>query len=193
MKILQLGNKKLEKKSKPVKKIKSRANQNLIDNLLKICYKNEKSTGGLAAPQLGKNIRMFIARRVDIEEKYRKKKKDISQKESKKLWEVIINPKIKKTALKKATYWEGCLSIEHGKVFGPVKRPSLIKIEYFNRKGERKKIVATDFFSHLIQHEIDHLKGILFVKYIKNPKNLWNEKTLDKYLRKHGDFPEIVD
>lgn len=193
MKILQLGNSKLEKKSIKVKRPSNKAIQKLIDDMLNICYGHEKSTGGLAAPQVGKNLRIFIARRVDIEEKNRKKSIKLSEEKDKKLWEVIINPKILKIGRKKSNYWEGCLSVKKGKVFGPVKRPSFVKIEYTDRSGGKHILRAFDFLAHIILHEIDHLNGILFVKYIKNPENLWKNKALNKYIDKYGEFPDIQD
>jgi len=191
MKIRQLGDNKLEKKSKPVKNIKDKNIQDLIDNMLHICYGHEKSTGGLAAPQVGKNLRILIARRVDIEEKYKKLGKKISKYLDRKLWEVVINPKTLKKGRRKSTFWEGCLSVKKGKVFGPVKRSSFVKLEYSDRTGAKHILPAFDFFAHIILHEIDHLNGILFVKYIKNPENLWRDKALNEYIDKHDEFPDV--
>lgn len=190
--ILQIGNPILEKKSVLVKDPKSIESQALITNLVSICKKKEKTAGGLAAPQIGKNWQKFVVRRIDIDEEYRKKKKEIPKELYKKLWEVMINPKILKLGKKKLTFWEGCLSIEKGKVFGPVTRPSFIKLKYYDRYGNKRIISAVDFFAQLIQHEIDHLNGILFVKHIKNPENIWKSKNLDKYIKQHGEFPDIV-
>lgn len=192
IKILQIGDPILEKKSELVKDPKSIESQELISDLVSICKKREKTTGGLAAPQIGRSLRKFVVRRTDIDEEYRKKKKEIPEELNKRLWEVMINPKILKLGKKKSTYWEGCLSIEEGKIFGPVTRPSFIKVKYHDRYGNKKIISAVDFFAQLIQHEIDHLNGTLFVKHVKNPENLWKSKDLDDYIKKHGEFPEIV-
>jgi peptide deformylase len=192
IKVLQIGNPILTKKSEDVYNTKNLKVQAIIDNMLDICYKKEKTTGGLSAPQIGINSKICIIRRVDKEEKLLKNKKIISSKLNRRLWEVVINPKVLKIGKNKSFFWEGCLSVNHGKVFGPVKRPSLIKIQYLNREGELKSITAFDFFAHIMQHELDHLKGILFVKYIKDPENLWSSKNLDKYLDKNDEFPDIV-
>lgn len=192
VKILQIGTSSLEKKSKKVKNIKSKKNQRIIKDLITTCKKKDKSTVGLAAPQIGKNLRKFTARRLDIEEEYRKKKKEVPKEKKKNIWEVIINPKIIKLGKKKEIFWEGCLSIEEGGIYGPVERPSFVKIQYYDREGEKKTLSAVDFFAHLLQHEIDHLNGILFVKHVKNPENLWKGQKLDKYLKKYGKYPEIV-
>jgi peptide deformylase len=53
-------------------------------------------------------------------------------------------------------------------------------------------ITASEYFAHVVQHELVHLKGILFVKFIDNPENLWRNNDLDKYIREHGDFPEAI-
>ena len=56
--------------------------------------------------------------------------------------------------------WEGCLSIPN--VYGKVKRAKRIKVEYIDEKGEKRKLKAEGFFARTIQHEMDHLDGILF-------------------------------
>ncbi len=193
VKIIQIGNPILEKKSKKVRDIKSQINQKIINDLVDTCKKKDKSTVGLAAPQIGKNLRKFTARRLDIEEEYRKKRKEMPKKKKQNIWDVIVNPKIIKLGKKKEIFWEGCLSIEKGKIYGPVERPSFVKIEYLDKEGNKKLLSAVGFFAHLLQHEIDHLDGILFVKHIKNPDNLWKSSKLDKFLKEHGKYPEIVN
>ncbi|MBN2016402.1 peptide deformylase [Candidatus Dojkabacteria bacterium] len=191
-KVLQIGESNLEKKSKPVKDIRSTDTQKLIDQLLSICQSEEKKTGGLAAPQIGENIQIFVARRADIEDKYLDKDKKVPKEIRENLWEVIINPEVLELGKKKSTYWEGCLSVKNGEVFGPVKRPSMVRIRYKDRTGKEKELTAKNFFAHIVLHELDHLKGILFVKYIDKLTNLWKSRDLDKYLEEYGDFPEVI-
>jgi peptide deformylase len=188
-KVLQVGAEELEKKSISVENPKSPETQAIIKDLLEICKAKEKTAGGLAAPQIGENLNIFVVRRVDLEEQYKKSKNELMPE---KLWEVIINPKIKKLGKRKTTFWEGCLSVENGEVFGPVTRPSFVKIEYIDRYGNTQKLTAVDFLAHEIQHEIDHLMGVNFLKYVKDPQNLWKSKDLDDFIKKHGDLPDIV-
>ena len=59
------------------------------------------------------------------------------------------------------------------------RRPKEIEVEYIDITGKVKKIGASDFFSHVVQHEVDHLKGILFLKYIKDPTELYTSDELE--------------
>lgn len=115
----------------------------------------QKDGAGLAAPQIGKNIRLIIVR------------PDFSKPECL----VMINPKIISKSWAKKIEDEGCLSVldEKGKVyFAPVERHKKITCTYINEKGKPKKIIADEFTARTLQHEIDHLDGILFIDKIKN-------------------------
>jgi peptide deformylase len=186
-KILQLGDPRLEEKSKKVENALSEQVQSTVNDLIELCKENEKIAGGIAAPQIGINQRIFVVRRVDLEEKYKGDKEKVKGK----LWEVFINPKILKEGDRKETFWEGCLSVDNGQTYGPVERASYVKVEYTDRDGNKQVTSASDFLAHEILHEYDHLEGILFVKYVKNPKNLWKDKDLDAYIRRHGDVPPV--
>ena len=123
---------------------------------------------GLAAPQVGKSLRLFIVSFEGLER-------------------VIINPKIvsigkiKKTKKKDKTL-EGCLSLPH--YYGPIKRPDGVTIEYTTEDGRRKKEKFKGFPAHIIQHEIDHLNGILFVDHIL-------EQKTPLYLFEGEEFEEV--
>ena len=153
--------------------------------MLNICSKKAEKTGGLAAPQIGENKQITIIRRVDLEETA----SDTIDEDS--LWKVIINPEIVLTSKEQATHWEGCLSIKKGELFGPVTRPYKVKINFLNRKGRKESLEAKGFFSHVLQHEIDHLHGILFLKYVEDPEKLWTGRELDNYIDKHNDLPTV--
>ncbi|NCD00527.1 peptide deformylase [bacterium] len=102
---------------------------------------------GLAAPQIAKNIRVIIVKN---------NRKVIP----------MINPEITKTSWSKVWGEEGCLSVPD--TYGEVERYKKINITYFDKKGNKKKITANNFFARVIQHEIDHLDGILFIDKAKN-------------------------
>lgn len=104
---------------------------------------------GLAAPQVGKSVKVIV---VNLE------KSGIP------LF-VLYNPRIVSKSFKKITVEEGCLSIPG--VFGMVKRPKKVKIEAYNAEGQ--KIVFTDenWIARVVQHEIDHINGILIIDHIK--------------------------
>jgi peptide deformylase len=190
-KILQIGDPTLEKKSKIVKKVDSPKIQDLVKDLVAICKKKEKITGGLAAPQIGVLKQVVVVRRLDIEDEYQKKMRIIHDELKDNLWLVMINPKVVKKGKKKDINWEGCLSVKHGKLFGPVERSTFIKVKYLDESGNEQELVASGYFASATLHEIDHLRGTLFVKYVKNLENLWSDKKLDAYINEYGEFPEI--
>ncbi len=135
LEILQTGNPILREKCVPVGNV----DLNLIKLLddMKETLKDAQGAG-LAAPQVGKNIRVFI---VDTEDGYYE----------------FINPKI--LGVSGSQYGvEGCLSVK-GK-WGDVKRPKKVTIEATDRYGKRFKVVARDFFARAVCHENDHLDGI---------------------------------
>jgi len=187
-KILQIGDKRLFQTAKAVTELKSTRIQQLITDLLDTCMKGEKFTAGLAAPQVGQHLRISVIRRVDLEEKNVKPEE---------LWEVLINPRIINQDKKEETLmWEGCLSVGVGKkmLYGPVYRPNFVEIEYEDRAGQTKRLAGTDYLSHVVQHEIDHLNGVLFISKVNNPENnLWAIKELDKYIKKNNRYPEVIE
>ena len=185
-KILQIGDPILEGQSKEVD-YKDPKIQKLIDDLIIICKEKADATAGISAPQVGESLRVCICRRTDLEDKSKNPIPDD------KLWEIILNPIIKSTSKKTSTYWEGCLSVGIGPegLFAPVTRPSTIEITYQDRQGNHKTLICAGFFSHVVQHEIDHLDGTLFLKYVDDPTTIWKNKDLDKYYEEHKDYPTV--
>lgn len=169
-KIIQLGDPRLEIKSENVKDILHKDTQKLIDDMLEVLNFDAEKSAGISAPQIGVNLNVAICRRID-------EKKD---RDSKPIWEIMINPKIIKKSKAETTFWEGCLSIQEGKLFGKVKRPAIVEVEYFDRKAKKKKIKAIDYFAHVVQHELDHLNGVLFLKYVPDPSRLYTAEELDE-------------
>lgn len=100
---------------------------------------------GLAAPQIGKSIKMIA----------------IQTKEGPK---IFINPKIISKSFKKEIAEEGCLSLP--KIFGKVKRAYKVAVKFQNEKGIHYKITVKGLYARVLQHEIDHLDGILFIDKI---------------------------
>ena len=108
---------------------------------------------GLAAPQIGKSIKIFVA---DLNEG------------SKKNEFVAINPIVESVGDKKMLGHKGCLSIKG--IREKVKRYKNIKLKYIEQNGNYKEEVFSDWNARIIQHETDHLYGILFVDYLNNPE-----------------------
>jgi peptide deformylase len=144
-KILTIPNLILTTKAKELKEI-NKDTEALVLDMIDTCRKAEGI--GLAAPQIGLSIRLCI---INLEHL------GINP-------FPLINPKITKRSWKKIEMEEGCLSIPG--IFGIVKRPKKITIKALNLKGEEIKIEADDMLARVIQHEIDHLDGILFISKI---------------------------
>jgi peptide deformylase len=104
---------------------------------------------GLAAPQIGKAVRAVIINTKDGPL-------------------CMINPSISKKSLGKEVGEEGCLSIPN--IFGQVKRNKTLCCEFLDTKGMKKKIEARGLMARAIQHELDHLDGILFIDRLEPPK-----------------------
>lgn len=135
----------LRKKSLAIKDVKDKEFQALIPEMAKAMLKYDGV--GLAAPQIGQNIRLIIVRYKDDNL-------------------VMINPKIIKKSLLKDWDEEGCLSVPN--VFGDVKRCKRITVSYLDPNGKEQKISGEGFLARVIQHEIDHLDGILFIDKAKD-------------------------
>ena len=185
--ILQIGETILKTKTKQVVDVNSKETKQIIRDLLDTVIENADISAGLAAPQIGYNKAICICRRVDLEES------STENLPNEKLWEVLINPQILSRSKEYSSEWEACLSIGIGEnnIWGPVSRPREVKIEYLTQKGKKKTLNAKGFLSHVVQHEYDHLQGVLFIKYVDNPANLWKLKDLNDYLDKNDHYPEI--
>lgn len=108
----------------------------------------QKDGAGLAAPQIGASTRIIV----------------ISQRDGKNLF--LINPQITRHSWAKVIAEEGCLSVidSHGRIiYGKVERHKHVTCQYLDTKGKKKKIQAEEHLARVLQHEIDHLDGILFI------------------------------
>jgi len=120
----------------------------------------EKKEGvAIAAPQIGESLRIFIIDR-NVWNFKEKAFKEGEKKFPDKPPVVFINPVIKKISKKKQIVNEGCLSVE--RVYGALKRPEKLTIEALDENGKKFVIGAAGLLAQIIQHEIDHLNGILF-------------------------------
>ena len=142
----------------------------LLDNMFETMYYSKGM--GIAAPQIGKNIRIFIIDTLQLESDERE------EEASEFIKEVFINPIIIEESGKSWEYEEGCLSIPD--VRGHVYRHAQVRIEYYNEKFELKDKVFDGITARVIQHEYDHLEGILFVDLLKPLKKRFVKKKLDK-------------
>lgn len=128
---------------------------------------------GLAAPQINKSLLLFVidSSKIDSDEDNRKSKDEVG------LRDVFINPIILEEFGEIKSYEEGCLSIPA--VYGNVDRPSKLRIEYTNSKKERVTQEFEGFTARVIQHEYDHIQGVLFVDKLKPMKKQLIKRRLD--------------
>lgn len=159
--ILTYPDPELLKISKPVEKFDAHLST-LLDNMAETMY--HANGIGLAAPQVGHKIRAFI---VDIA---------LSETEKAQLFE-FINPTISRGA-GSITYEEGCLSVPG--FSEEVKRKEKIRVDYFDRKGKPQVLEAEGLLAVAIQHENDHLDGILFVDRLTPIRRRMAKKKLAK-------------
>lgn len=166
--ILTVPNEILNKKAEKVLKFDAETKkiiQDMLDTL--IAAKNPEGAG-LAAPQIGILKRIIIARRFYADPQ---NPNNTITKEY-----IFVNPKIISNSVEQELGYEACLSIPD--TYGKVQRYKKVKIKAQNENGEEIRINATGFFARVIQHEIDHLEGILFTSKVIG--ETITEKELDK-------------
>ena len=159
--ILTEPNKILRQVSKPVESV-GKDEKKLMDDMLETMY---SANGiGLAAIQIGIPKRIIVM--------------DISREENKKNPMFFVNPIIKNKNDLKSTYEEGCLSVPNQ--FAEIDRPSKCEVSYLDYNGEKKILKAEGLIATCIQHEMDHLEGILFIDYLSKLKKSMIIKKLSK-------------
>ena len=149
--ILILPDKRLRHVAEPVKKLDAGIRK-LIDDLFETMY--DAPGIGLAAIQVGVKKRVFTV--------------DLAKKEEPKNPQVFINPEIVWSSDEKATHEEGCLSIPE--FYSEVERPAQVKVKYLDLEGQAHEVDANGLLATCLQHEIDHLNGILFIDHISKLK-----------------------
>ena len=160
--ILTEPNKTLREKSLPVEVVDDDLRK-LMDDMLETMY---AAPGiGLAAIQIGVPKRIIVL--------------DIDQKEGQKNPLFFVNPEVVKKSETNSIYEEGCLSVPGQ--FAEIERPENCHIKYLDYNGEAKEIEAKGMLATCIQHEMDHLEGILFIDYLSNLKKSMIIKKLSKH------------
>lgn len=171
--IIQSGEKKLREVSRPVEKIDKKVLTLIKDLKDTLAVQKDPEGVGLAAPQIGKNQRVFVVNYKGFER-------------------VVVNPEIlelvEKTKRKKLSkkqkhreeILEGCLSLPH--YYGPLKRAESLKIRYLDQEGKEVVETFTNFNAQIILHEIDHLNGILFIdRLLEQKKRLYKLDKNDEW------------
>jgi peptide deformylase len=165
LKIVQAPNPVLSKQAKPINKIDKDLRHLIKEMTLTLDHAKDPEGVGLAAPQVGKSLQLFVIRQTPHSELL-----------------VFINPTIEefiddkqeekqheKTEEKRGVQLEGCLSLQN--IWGVVKRHTGVVVSYQDQTGEHHKKTFDGFLATIIQHECDHLQGILFPKHVLEQHN----------------------
>ena len=160
----------LRKKSQPVEKIDSQF-KSFMDDMLETMY---AAPGiGLAAVQVG-----ILRRAIVI---------DISKESEKKNPLFLINPEIKFKSKNTSVYEEGCLSLPGH--FAEIERPAECILNFLDINGKKKEIKAKGLLATCIQHELDHLDGILFIDYLSKLKK---DMIIKKLIKQKKEINKII-
>jgi len=151
---LRLVSQKIERVDADLKK--------LIDDMIETMH---KAPGvGLAAIQIGEPIRLIVA--------------DIAKKEDEPQPQAYINPEIFWSSDERSTYEEGCLSIPD--YYEEVERPASVRVRYLDGEGKLQETLASGMLATVLQHEIDHLDGVLFIDHISKLKR---DRVIKKFVK----------
>ncbi len=167
--IIKMGNKKLATPSLPVKDFLSDELKKLINDMQNTM--EEKKGAGLAAPQIGCNLRVIMFG-FEKNERY-PNEKPIP-------FTILINPEFEILSDEMVEGWEGCLSVPG--LRGLVSRYNKIRYKGFDMKGNPVSRIAEGFHARVVQHECDHINGILFPERMKNMKCFGFEEELRSIL-----------
>ena len=160
----------LRKKSANLEKVDDDLRE-LMDDMLETMY---AAPGiGLAGVQIGILKRLIVI--------------DVSRDEEKKNPLFLINPEIITKSSNTSVYEEGCLSLPG--YFAEIERPAECQIEYVDYHGKKKEMKASGLLATCIQHEIDHLNGILFIDYLSKLKR---DMVIKKLIKNKKEFNKIV-
>jgi peptide deformylase len=157
--ILVAPDPRLKQKSAPVEGGVTDAHRALMDDMLETMY--DAPGIGLAAIQVGEPLRIIVM--------------DLAKEGDPKAPRHFVNPEILWASDELFTYEEGCLSVPD--IYDDVERPARVKLRYLNYKGERIEEDAEGLYAVCIQHEMDHLEGVLFIDHLSRLKR---EKALQK-------------
>jgi len=157
--ILVAPDPRLKQKSVPVEGPVTDAHRRLMDDMLETMY--DAPGIGLAAIQIGVPLRIIVM--------------DLAREGEPPAPRFFVNPEILNRAEKTQPYEEGCLSVPD--IFEEVQRPETVRLRYMNYKGETIEEDCEGMYAICIQHEMDHLEGILFIDHLSRLKR---EKALSK-------------
>ena len=163
---LRLVSQKIERVDEPLRK--------LMDDMIETMH--DAPGIGLAAIQIAEPIRLLVI--------------DIAKKEEPPRPQVFVNPEIVWSSEERSTYEEGCLSIPE--YYAEVERPASVRARFLDRDGKPAEVLAEGLLATVLQHEIDHLDGILFIDHISKLKRDRVIKKFQKAAKRSAEGSHVL-
>jgi peptide deformylase len=157
----------LRQLSKPLERVDDSLRK-LADDMLETMY--DAPGIGLAAIQIGEPLRMLVI--------------DLAKEDEKPAPQVFINPEVLESSDERSVYEEGCLSIPD--YYAEVERPASVRVKFLDRDGKEQEVTADGLLATCLQHEIDHLNGVLFIDHISKLKR---DMVVKKFKKLAKDRP----
>ena len=171
--IITLPDPKLRLVSKPIERIDDALTM-LIDDMIESMH--DAPGIGLAAIQIAEPIRLLVV--------------DVAQKEEPRAPQVFVNPEILWRSDERNTYEEGCLSIPE--YYAEVARPASVRVRALDREGKDREVLADGLLATVLQHEIDHLDGVLFIDHISKLKRDRVIKKFQKAAKRSAEGAHVL-
>ena len=171
--IIVLPDPKLRLVSKPIERVDAPLKK-LMDDMIETMH--DAPGVGLAAIQVGEPLRLLVL--------------DVARKEEPPNPQAFLNPEILWTSDERSTYEEGCLSIPE--YYAEVERPASVRVRHLDREGKPAEVLAEGLLATVLQHEIDHLDGVLFIDRISKLKRDRVIKKFQKAAKRAGDGSHVL-
>lgn len=167
--VTQVGSPIIRNKSKRVETVTSPEIKKIIKDLTDSM--RQSNLVGMAAPQIGHNLRIFV---TEIRNTTLRKTKELDK------LRIYINPKIIEISKSKISEYEGCGSVASSGIFGKVPRPSQVTVSATDENNNKFKHKAKGLLARVIQHELDHLDGVIFLDKVTDKKSLMSKEEYIK-------------
>jgi peptide deformylase len=193
-KIVQAGNPVLREQARPLTlaEITSKEIQKLIKSMRSIMH--DAPGVGLAAPQVGVSLQLAV---IEDREEYHKDVPAEKLREQSRLpvpFHVIVNPRIVETSADTAEFFEGCLSLQGFSALVP--RARTVRVQFLSERGKNEVIEASGWYARILQHEIDHLRGTLYIDRMRartfTSLDNWNQFWKGRQIRSIRDAMQRI-
>jgi peptide deformylase len=171
-----MGNPILRKKTAQVSKVFLKSDE--FRQLMTDMFDSMKHYGGIgiAAPQIGEDKQIAIIELMGFNRYGEEVNLPLT---------AFINPEIEFLTNEEQGFWEGCLSVPGLRGF--VERPKKILVKYLDANGDNQELVAEGFLATVLQHELDHLEGVLYVDRVRDPKLLSYQEEFEQFIQENSE------